>query len=284
MVDRRTRRVKNSGKRKGPWSHSEIERLKRLYGLKPDVLIARDLERSVDSVRRMARNVFNTGEPRIGPWSGAEVRQLKNYLGAATVDVIAMIMRRPKTEVHRKIAELKNQAHSGPWSSSEKQDLKRLYGTRSNSDLELILGRPEQEIVETAQALCLAKDKGFRRRDDEKKGEEKPARTRMPRWTEDEKGLLRDLYPDRPNLEIAKALNRTVKSVVSKAHDMGLKKSNDRLRDMGRENVKVRYGSEEEENAAALETISGSEAALVAGRGQVAAAGSAASTARGAAG
>jgi hypothetical protein len=32
-----------------------------------------------------------------------------------------------------------------------------------------------------------------------------------------------------------------VKSVVSKAHHLGLKKSDDRLREMGRANVSVRY-------------------------------------------
>jgi hypothetical protein len=32
-----------------------------------------------------------------------------------------------------------------------------------------------------------------------------------------------------------------VKSVVSKAHHLGLKKSSERLRSMGRENVSLRY-------------------------------------------
>ena len=32
-----------SGRRKGPWSHPEIERLKRLYGLKTEAQIARAL-------------------------------------------------------------------------------------------------------------------------------------------------------------------------------------------------------------------------------------------------
>jgi hypothetical protein len=32
-----------------------------------------------------------------------------------------------------------------------------------------------------------------------------------------------------------------VKSVVSKAHNLGLKKDRERLREMGRENVRLRY-------------------------------------------
>ena len=57
--------------------------------------------------------------------------------------------------------------------------------------------------------------------------------------------MLKRDYPFRPNLEIARDLNRTVKSVVSKAHNLGLKKSSDRLREMGRENVSQRYREDE---------------------------------------
>ena len=41
--------------------------------------------------------------------------------------------------------------------------------------------------------------------------------------------------------DIALKLDRSVKSVVSKAHNLGLKKDPDRLREMGRENVSLRY-------------------------------------------
>jgi len=44
-------------------------------------------------------------------------------------------------------------------------------------------------------------------------------------------------------VELARRLGRSVKSVVSKAHNLGMKKSDDRLREMGRENVSVRYAS-----------------------------------------
>ncbi|MDP7559887.1 MAG: hypothetical protein QF745_05045, partial [Planctomycetota bacterium] len=58
--------------------------------------------------------------------------------------------------------------------------------------------------------------------------------------------LLRNLYPTTPNLEIAQNLNRSVKSVVSKAHDLKLKKSQERLQSMGRENVSLRYEKQAE--------------------------------------
>ena len=63
----------------------------------------------------------------------------------------------------------------------------------------------------------------------------------MPRWTTEELDVLRELYATTANLEIADRLNRSVKSIVSKAHHVGLKKDLDRLREMGRQNVSLRY-------------------------------------------
>ncbi|KPJ74796.1 MAG: hypothetical protein AMS19_14885, partial [Gemmatimonas sp. SG8_23] len=64
-----------------------------------------------------------------------------------------------------------------------------------------------------------------------------PGTRRMPRWSREDEARLRELYPVRPNLEIAQELQRSVKSVISKAHALGLRKSQDRLQEMGRENV-----------------------------------------------
>jgi hypothetical protein len=69
--------------------------------------------------------------------------------------------------------------------------------------------------------------------------------TRMPRWSEEQLELLREMYPESCNLDIAQRLNRSEKSVVSKAHSLGLKKSKLRLRTMGQENVNKRYKPED---------------------------------------
>ena len=53
--------------------------------------------------------------------------------------------------------------------------------------------------------------------------------------------MLRRLYPEEPNLSIAQRLNRSVKSIVSKAHHLGLRKELERLQEMGRQNVSLRY-------------------------------------------
>lgn len=228
-------RAKGNGRRKGPWSQAEIERLKLRYGLQPDAIISRDLNRSVESVRRMAKRVF-AGEPRAGPWSAAEVQSLKNYIGAAGIEIISEILRRSPAEIRRKVEELQGQVRSGKWTSEDVQQLKRLYGTRSNPDLAIILGRTQADLERHAAELCLAKDKGYQRRNSE------TARpTRMPRWSDKEIALLRELYPESRNLEVARRLRRSQKSIVSKAHALGLKKTSRRLRDMGRENVSLRY-------------------------------------------
>lgn len=84
----------------------------------------------------------------------------------------------------------------------------------------------------------LSKDKAFVRR---RHGE--PS-TRMPRWRAEELDVLREDYPNQSNVDLARRLGRSVKSVVSKAHHLGLSKSSDRLREMGRENVSARYASQ----------------------------------------
>ena len=92
-----------------------------------------------------------------------------------------------------------------------------------------------ESIEAVAAEHSLAKDKAFVRK---VSGE---ASTRMPRWTRAEIEVLQGEYECCSNLEIARRLKRSVKSVVSKAHNLGLKKSTERLRAMGRENVSLRY-------------------------------------------
>jgi len=62
-----------------------------------------------------------------------------------------------------------------------------------------------------------------------------------PRWTKAEVTLLRRLYKTHSNAEIAKRLGRKVSSVVFKGHRLGLSKGIKRLREMGRENIRLRW-------------------------------------------
>lgn len=225
--------------KRGRWSPDELQRLEELYGRRDDAAIARELGRTVPSVRSQAQKLFGDRQ-RSGPWTPEETERLKDYIGASSPDVIARIFGRLPSEVSERIESLGAKIKSGDWSRDEVQRLRQLYGRRTDQDLARILGRPVGEIEEKAVEYALRKDKAFIRK------LEGASATRMPRWTEDELQVLRDLYPLRPNLEIAHQLKRSVKSVVSKAYHLGLKKDPQRLREMGRENVALRYEGEEE--------------------------------------
>ena len=222
--------------RKGRWSQAEIARLREMYGLRDDKAIARELHRSPASVRRMADSLFRQSA-RSGPWSAQEVRRLKKYLGATTGEVIARILGRDESEVRKMVIELGRIQKAGHWTREETLHLKRVYGTRNDGDLAVIFGRDSGTIEQRAEVLCLAKDKAFLKKVNGK------GATRMPRWSESELRLLRELYPATSNLVIAQRLNRSVKSIVSKAHHAGLKKDLERLREMGRQNVSLRYNT-----------------------------------------
>ncbi len=217
-----------------PWRPEELERLEKLGPELDESALARELGRPISAVRRMARELFPP-RPRVGPWSDDEVDQLKEYLGAEPTDVIARILGRTAAEVEARIEELDGVRISGRWSREDVRRFRRLYGTRTDEDLARIFQRTSESIRRMAQRFALAKDKAFLKR------LEGPAATRMPRWTQDELTLLRELYPTTANLELAHRLDRSVKSVVSKAHHLGLRKDPERLRAMGRENVALRY-------------------------------------------
>jgi hypothetical protein len=222
--------------RKGRWSHAEIERVKRMYGSYPEALIAKRLKRPLASVRRILMKIYDQSDRRAGPWTPLDIQELKSLLGKATTQVIVRKLRREAKDVEHRIALLRGQIKARPWSSDDEQQLKQLYGSRTDSDLAVILGRPQSQIAEKARQLCLAKDKSFQHR------VQGIGNVRMPRWDPAQLDLLRQLYPNTPNVEIARLVRRTTKGIVSKAHDLGLKKSSDRLRTMGQENVSLRHG------------------------------------------
>ncbi len=150
-------------------------------------------------------------------------------------EIIAQILGRSVDEVNAQIMALGRIRRDGGWTRDEIAEFKRMYGTRTDEDLSRIFERAEDEIRRIADEHALAKDKTFIRK---LNGE---GSTRMPRWAAEELEVLKREYAQRSNLEIARRLGRSVKSVVSKAHHLRLKKSLERLRDMGRKNVSLRY-------------------------------------------
>ena len=216
---------------------AERKRLRELYGLRENAAIARVLGRPVASVVRAAASLFPATVTRSGPWTASEVLELKRYLGASAPQVIARILGRSEAEVQTQIMDLGRIQRGSDWSRAEIKQLKAIYGSRTDEDLALVFGRSVDEVRRLSAELKLSKDKGFLRK---LRGERA---TRMPRWRNEELDLLRTHYASESNLELARRLRRSVKSVQSKAHQLGLEKSPDRLREMGLRNVSLRHRS-----------------------------------------
>jgi hypothetical protein len=200
-------------------------------------VLAREIGCTTDELQAEARRAFTARDVQLkeGPWAADEMTALKRYLGAVEVDLIGRMIGRSVESIEAKLVELAAALESTALETKTHVEFKRLYGTRADEDLALIFGRQLPVVQALAAELCLSKDKGFMRR--RTAGE---TRTKMPRWSAEELAQLREVYPKLSNLEIAKVLGRSVKSIVSKAHSMRLKKDKARLREMGQENVQLR--------------------------------------------
>jgi len=222
------------GMRRGNWSVQELDRLRQLLPLRGVAATAALLRRTPDSVRRRAATLFRRPARRTG-WTDEDESALRRSWGAVEPRLLGVMLGRPVGEVLKQAAVLRSRRRLGPWTRDELRTLKRLYGTRSDEDLEICLQRGAADIAAQARRLCLQKDKRFRR----SHGSAAPAR--MPRWSAAEIRRLRELYPDRENLEVARLLGRSVASVANKAWQLDLRKSPALLRRIGRTNVAARY-------------------------------------------
>ena len=217
------------------WTDEQRAHLRAWFGLRDEHFLARELECGVEELNAAAWEFFD--EPvRDGEWSDEETSGFRKYLGAVDLDLIGKMLGRSRVDLDRRLVELAARLGGEPFSADEIVTFKRLYGTRADEDLALVFGRELALVQETAQTLCLSKDKVYLR-----KVSGGAQTTRMPRWSSGELEKLTEMYPSCSNLDIAKALGRSVKSVVSKAHNLGLKKDKARLQQMGRQNVRMRY-------------------------------------------
>lgn len=214
--------------RRGGWSFHELARLRELYPRVAEERVARLLGRSLDSVRRRAKAMFRR-PPRHGPWSAAEDDRLREAYGVLPLRAIALVVGRPAAAVRERARTLRASRRGEAWTDEELGRLKRLYGSRADDALEVCLSRARTEIAEAAAELCLAKDKGMRA--------VRALRPTMPRWSSTEVALLRELYPEHDNLEVARLLGRSVTSVANKASQLSLVKAPHVLGRLGRGNV-----------------------------------------------
>lgn len=123
---------------------------------------------------------------------------------------------------------------SRPWTRDEIRVLKGGFSSIDTSSLARMMKRTEGDVEEKAASLALAKNK------------EVFAGLSMPRWSEAQVRELRRLYPHHSNVEIAQIVGRSAKAVMAKAGELRLKKSQRRLREMGKSNVEARWSSSED--------------------------------------
>lgn len=107
--------------------------------------------------------------------------------------------------------------------------LRKEYPSRPNAELAEEFECDEREIERRAEELALRKNKRVF------------TGGKMPRWSDEEIAYLREHYEGTASIDIALHLGRSERSIVSKAHHLGLRKGRDRLAEMGRENVGRRY-------------------------------------------
>ncbi|PIE24182.1 MAG: hypothetical protein CSA62_05090 [Planctomycetota bacterium] len=241
--------------KRGNWSVEELMKLRDQYGRRPLPQLARELRRTEETVRLRAEQMFQqewcpseedpeTFEGRPGPLEDKEREQLRFMVGIADLETMQLVLGRQGAEIERVLLEWSRQK-SEQWSEAQIEFLKLAYGTRPDWALSMVLGHEIEAIQAQARELCLGKDRSVVSVELpilEKHVVIQPqAPVRMPRWTTEEVDELIRVFPERPNLDIARSLGRSVKSVVAKANELGLRKSKERLREMGRENVMIRH-------------------------------------------
>lgn len=228
--------------RRGSWTVPELDRLRRLVIRGGVGHAARELGRSEESVRRRLQTLRPPSGPeeRHGPWAEEDSRMLREAWGVLSPEELGLLLHRTEAAIHEQAERLRRQLRRGPWQGEELRTLRRAFGTRSNEDLEVVLGRSQKEIREQAERLCLAKDRRF----------PSGSGRRMPRWTSQEVERLREVYPHRDNLDVARELGRSVASVANKANQLGLHKSPEILAQLGRRNVALRHGASPEQMSA----------------------------------
>ncbi len=231
--------------KRGNWSVEDLSRLKSQVGRKPLEQLARELKRTPETILLRARQLFPQ-KTRTGHLSRSEECELRIMVGVADLQTMSLVLRRSQEEILRVLDRWARKDRKGRFQPWEIRHLKQCYPCRPDWALSLVHSRELTTLRKKASELGLGRDKrcesvmipGF-----EPILEIYPELpVRMPRWSANDVRLLRKLYPTRSNLEISQELDRSVKSIVAKASEVGLKKTRNRLRQMGRENVAVRHG------------------------------------------
>lgn len=242
--------------KRGNWSVEELDKLRQQYGRRSLPQLARELRRTHEAVMQRAKLSFRR---KLKPekLSRADEATLRTMIGVADIEIMELVLSRSPAEilkvleawavVSRKGASRKGASRKGSFQPWEISYLKNYYASRPDWAICLVLRRDLASVHERAREMCLGKDRSLESvpLPQLEKLITIPALPpiKMPRWTAGDVVSLRRLYSSRSNLELARTLGRSEKSVVAKANELRLRKSSARLRKMGRENVEIRHRS-----------------------------------------
>lgn len=104
------------------------------------------------------------------------------------------------------------------WTSDDVRELRKAYSSTDSRELASRFGVSTRELERKASEFALAKNKS------RFKGNP------MPRWSEEQLSMLEQLYPTTTSMEIARRIGRSLKSVNSKASELGLTKAKEHLK------------------------------------------------------
>jgi hypothetical protein len=227
-----------------PWVCDEDQRLRSCLGVSSLAVISLVLRRPVLEI--VARVEELATKVRSGDWCSEEVKSLKCLYGSRDDAVLSVILSRPVEEIQEKASE-----HRLAKSNAL---LRRLADECTILTAPLVTSGFARSTFDGADGARRGAPGGATAGGATAGGGTASGATaggatargataqgRLPRWTGDEVEALKTIYPHKFNVEIAKILRKSVKSIMSKAHDLGLRKSAELLVLMGKTNVEVRY-------------------------------------------
>lgn len=206
------------------WTKSEDARLRRLYDTHSYNAIADKLGRTRAMVARRVRKLGLRKAPEgrrprkaFTPGEDAMLRRFHAMKKRPSSTEIAAIMDRPKTSIDRRFHSLGLKrdhlpsTKEQPWTPEENELLLKHHEGRSIDELARLLDRTPTSVRGRLRRL------GIRRR----QPAEHPARP----WTDEQDTILRQAYRRIPAKQIAKRLDRSVKSIIHRAGRLGISES-----------------------------------------------------------
>lgn len=191
--------------RKAPrWSEAELQMMRDHYPTKGARYIATLTGRTREAIQMKAQ-LLGIESKRSRPWKQQEVEFLKRQWGFMSVTAIAKSLGRKTTVVAHRANRLQLPRKNRTWTAEEDAFIKKNYQTMKKKEMAVVLNRSRDAVSVRMMKL------GVRR-------------WKAHQWTNQERIILKLMYPKHTITAIAKRLKLRVKQVEGQIGLMGLKK------------------------------------------------------------